>query len=95
MTLLEASMCAKPMTSCEIGTGTSYVNVHGKTGLVVPPESPHALAQAMNTLLDNESLRHELGCGVRERYESWFTSEAVAKAYLSLYQDALNVLDAQ
>ena len=33
MSLVEASMYSKPMISCEIGTGTSYVNLHGVTGL--------------------------------------------------------------
>lgn len=90
MTLVEASMFAKPMISCEIGTGTSYVNVHGKTGLVVPPESADMLAEAMNTLLADTSLCNRLGRGARERYESLFTSEAVGRAYHSLYQDILN-----
>jgi rhamnosyl/mannosyltransferase len=90
MTLVEASMFAKPMISCDIGTGTSYVNVHGKTGLVVPPESPQALAHAMNSLLDNESLRHDLGLAARERYELRFTSAALGRAYFSLYQGVLN-----
>lgn len=90
MTLVEASMFAKPMISCEIGTGTSYVNVHGKTGLVVPPESVDMLAQAMNTLLVDMSLCNRLGRGARERYESLFTSEAVGRAYHSLYQDILS-----
>ena len=46
MVLVEAAMCGKPLISCEIGTGTSFVNVHGETGLVVEPEDPVALAQS-------------------------------------------------
>ena len=30
-------MFGKPMISSEIGTGTTYINVHRETGLVVPP----------------------------------------------------------
>lgn len=49
MVLVEAAMFGRPQVTCEIGTGTSYVNVHESTGFVVPPESPCALADAMNT----------------------------------------------
>ena len=41
-------MCGKPMISCELGTGTSYVNKAGETGLVVPPSDPARLAEAIN-----------------------------------------------
>lgn len=40
ISLLEAAMFGKPMISTEIGTGTSYVNVDGETGLVVPASDP-------------------------------------------------------
>lgn len=37
ISLLEGAMYGKPMISSEIGTGTSYINVGGETGIVVPP----------------------------------------------------------
>ena len=43
ISLLEAAMFGKAMISTEIGTGTSYVNVDGETGLVVPASDPGAL----------------------------------------------------
>ena len=36
ISLLEGAMYGKPMISSEIGTGTSYINIDGETGLVVP-----------------------------------------------------------
>ena len=95
MTLVEASMFAKPMITCEIGTGTSFVNLHNKTGLVVPPESSQALAESMNTLLKNESLRQRMGQAARQRYESLFNSEVVGQAYWSVYQDLLQSKQSQ
>src|SRR5450759_1496927 len=50
MVLVEAAMFGKPQISCEIGTGTSFVNANEETGIVVPPEAPDDLAQAMNKL---------------------------------------------
>jgi rhamnosyl/mannosyltransferase len=34
---VEAMMSGKPVVSTELGTGTSFVNLHNETGLVVPP----------------------------------------------------------
>jgi len=51
MVLVEASIYAKPMITCEIGSGTSYVNADGETGAVVEPRNSGALARAMNLLL--------------------------------------------
>ncbi|MDB5081164.1 MAG: glycosyl transferase group 1 [Chloroflexi bacterium] len=58
---LEAMAAAKPVVSTELGTGTSYVNQHGETGLVVPPADPAALAGAVNKLLWDAELRQEMG----------------------------------
>lgn len=69
MVLVEASMMGKPMVTCEIGTGTSFVNQHGETGWVVPPESADALAQAMNQLLADEPwpsvMAEQPGCDMK------------------------------
>ncbi len=90
MVLVEASMFCKPMVSCEIGTGTSFVNLHGETGFVVPPESPEALAHAMNALLGDGALAEKFGRAARRRYEALFSGHALGKAYAQLYQDVLN-----
>lgn len=89
MSLVEAAMFAKPMVSCEIGTGTSFVNLHGVTGLVVPPEAPQALAQALNTLLADKRLAQQYGLAARQRYESLLSGPALGQAYVRLYQDIL------
>ena len=89
MVLVEASMYGKPMVSCEIGTGTSFVNLEGETGFVVPPESPEALAHAINTLLGDGALAEKFGCAARRRYEALFSGPALGKAYTQLYQDVL------
>jgi glycosyltransferase involved in cell wall biosynthesis len=50
--LLEAAMHGKSMISCEIGTGTSFININKETGLVVPPKNPKAISDAF---IDNMS----------------------------------------
>ncbi len=89
MVLVEAAMSGKPMVSCEIGTGTSFVNADGETGFVVPPENPSTLAEAMNRLLADAELAVRMGSAARQRYERMFSGEALGKAYASLYHDVL------
>ena len=87
MVLLEAAMFGRPLISCEIGTGTSYVNAHEETGFVVEPESPAALALAMNTLLNDDALSARMGEAARSRYEKLFSGPALGRAYADLFRE--------
>jgi len=89
MSLVEAAMVGKPMVSCEIGTGTSYINQDGVTGWVVPPEDPAALRAAMQRLLDNPQQAQAMGRAARERFEQMFTARRMAQAYRAAYHDAI------
>jgi len=86
---IEAMACGKPVVCTELGTGTSYVNVHQQTGLVVPPRDPDALAQAINGLLADEALRKRLGEAGRERANREFSSEVMIDRVLKVYEDVL------
>jgi rhamnosyl/mannosyltransferase len=88
MVLVEAAMFGRPLISCEIGTGTSFVNAHGVSGLVVPPENPAALGEAMNTLLSEEALARSMGRAARARYERLFSGPALGKAYADIFREA-------
>ena len=87
MVLVEAAMFGRPQVSCEIGTGTSFVNAHEETGLVVPPQDSVALAAAMNSLLADEALADRLGAAARLRYDRLFSGEVLGKAYAALYRE--------
>lgn len=88
--LLEAARAGRPMISCEIGTGTSFVNLHGDTGLVVPPANYRALAEAMQVLSFDNELASKMGRAARGRYERVFTLEQMARAYRQTYADLLH-----
>ena len=87
MVLVEAAMFGKPMISCEIGTGTSFVNAEGETGFVVEPEDPDALANAMNRLLEDDALTVRMGLAARARYERLFSGEALGREYAKLFRE--------
>lgn len=85
LSLVEAAMCGKPMISCELGTGTSYVNESGQTGLVVPPSDPTRLAEAINRLIDSPLEAAKWGQAGRDRYVRLFTADRMGKSYADLY----------
>lgn len=85
MSLVEAAMYGKPMISCEIGTGTSFVNLDQETGLVIPPEDPKALARAMNHMSANPEDATTFGRNARNRYLMQFTSDKMCSEYVDLY----------
>ena len=87
MVLVEAAMFGRPMISCEIGTGTSYVNAHEETGLVVLPESSQELRQAMSELLTDDNLATKMGNAARERYERLFSGPALGQSYAALFRE--------
>lgn len=84
--LLEAAEFARPLISCDIGTGTSYVNIDRETGLVVPPADPVALAAAMTHLWHNPGEAQRMGERARRRYLDNFTDTVMGEAYADLYR---------
>ncbi len=89
VTLLEGQLNSKPLITCEIGTGTSFVNQDGETGIVVPPGNPEELAAAMRKLHDNPELALEMGKAGRKRFDEMFCGRRVGGAYLDLYRQLL------
>jgi glycosyltransferase involved in cell wall biosynthesis len=87
---LEAMACAKPVVCTEIGTGTSFVNIHEKTGLVVPPNNPDALAKAINLLLKNPATAKQYGENGLARVNAFFSSDKMIRSTESLYRKILH-----
>ncbi len=87
--LLESAMLGKPMITAEVGTGTSFVNQDQVTGYVVESENPVQLAVAIDKLAADSTLARRLGEGALARFESLFTSQKMAQAYLQEYEALL------
>jgi len=86
ISLLEAAMFGKPMISCEIGTGTTFINLHAKTGIVIPPGDAHALSTAMQYLWSDPDAALEMGRAARKRYLQHFTADKMLDAYCKTYR---------
>lgn len=91
ISLLEGALYSKPLISSEIGTGTTYINIDGETGLVVPPSNPQALRQAMDKIWQNPEQARIYGEAAHARFESLFTARKMITGYTRLYKSLLNV----
>lgn len=89
ISLLEGALAGKPMISSEIGTGTSYINLDGETGFVVPPSDPVSLRAAMQHLWDNPDLCVAMGEKAAIRYKELFTGDKMVSGYEKIYKEII------
>ena len=87
---LEAAMKEKPLICTELGTGTSYVNAHENTGLVVPPKDVDALRNAMNFMVYHPQLAQNMGKAAKLRFQELFTAQRMCAEYARIYNEILN-----
>jgi phosphatidyl-myo-inositol alpha-mannosyltransferase len=83
MVLTEAFACATPVVASDI---SGYRDVMTpETGLLVPPDDSHALAEAVVSLLADEAHRQRLGSAARERARRYSWTD-IARRLLSIYE---------
>jgi len=90
MVQIEAMACRKPVISTALPSGVPWVNQHARTGIIVPPGDPDALAVAIQTLIADPALRRRMGEAARERVLAEFTAGRMAERTLAIYRDVLN-----
>lgn len=85
---LEAMACGRPVLATRVG-GLAEAVVDGRTGLVVEPEAPAALAAALARLLADPALCRRLGEEGPRRVAEGFLAEQMTAAYEALYREIL------
>lgn len=86
---LEAAMRSKPLICTELGTGTSYVNEHENTGLVVPPKNVDALRNAMNFMVYHPKIAARMGEEAHGRFIELFSAERMCNEYARIYREVI------
>jgi len=89
LAMVEQMAAGLPVISTELGTGTSYVNQDGVTGLIATANDPGSLASAISKLLADPGLRSRMGSAGRERVREHFTTEAMMRGMEGVYEHAL------
>lgn len=88
ITPLEAMACGTAVIGADVG-GIKYSILDGKTGLLVPPKDPQALADKINELLMRRPVLEEMGRNGIKRVQALFTWERVAQLMSRLYEKAI------
>lgn len=88
ITPVEAMACGTPVVGTRVG-GIKTTIQHGRTGFLVPPHRPDALAARLAELLLAPELRRVLGEAGRERANRHFTWSQVADHVESLYEHVI------
>lgn len=87
--LIEAMACGKPVISTELGTGTSFVNKNGVTGLVVLPKDVKSLSSAIKKISEDKILARKFGQNAFEGVKKEFDLERMLNKTVSVYHDVL------
>lgn len=88
--LAEALASGVPCISTALGTGTDFVNIHQQTGLVVPPDNPAALAEAILCLANDPEQQARYGTAGRKRAERVLAREPMLDEIERVYRDVIN-----
>ena len=83
--LLDAMGAGKACIGTRVG-GIPEVIDEGRTGVLVPPHDPPALANAIVTLLNDAALRTRMGEAGLERVNSQFSVEKMVEGTLAAYK---------
>lgn len=82
--LLEYMAAGRPIVATAVGGNRELIEPD-VTGLLVPPGSPEALADAINQLLEDPARAAQLGAAARARVRECYSQEARARRFEAFY----------
>jgi glycosyltransferase involved in cell wall biosynthesis len=86
--VLEAACSGVPAIGTKISATVDAI-IDGKTGLLVPVKDPQAMADAIATLLQDDTLRRRLGLAARERVVAKFSEDEICPLLIQEYKRLL------
>ncbi len=87
---IEAMSCEVPVVATTGGALPEVVGTSGETGILVEPNNPEALVEAIRQLLDDPAARERLGKNGRQRVIERFTWQVTARGTAACYDAILN-----
>jgi glycosyltransferase involved in cell wall biosynthesis len=79
----EAMSCGCAVIAADAGGTGELLGSDGRTGVLVPPDDPDTLADAVQLLLADRELREEIGAAARRRIEEKFPLSRMIDGYES------------
>lgn len=94
LSLIEAMAACLPVVATDV-PGHRDVVAHGETGLLIPPEDPTALADAVAMLLANPERRRRMGEAGRRRALKEFAIQPMIERTAAVYRRAAEKLEGE
>jgi glycosyltransferase involved in cell wall biosynthesis len=91
LTILEAMALSRPVVASNVG-GIPEMITHERTGLLVPPHDPQALAAAVVRLLLDHQLSDTIGRAGHDLVHDRFSIEVMVAAVQALYDEGARAL---
>jgi starch synthase len=86
MPVAETMASGVPVVASRVG-GLPELVIDGTTGLLVDPDNPAALSQAILRILDDRASAQAMGRAGRRRAEKLFAWEKIVETLLALYKE--------
>lgn len=87
LSILEAMSAGVPVIAADVG-GISYAIRNLETGLLIPPENPESIADAIDFLRVNRELREKFIANSKVKVQE-FDTENIRKIYENLYEEMI------
>lgn len=83
--LLEAMSCGLPVIATDVRGNRDLIS-NGVNGFLVPPKNPKKMTETISILLENQSLREQVGKNARKTIMENYTWNAVSYKFLKYYE---------
>jgi glycosyltransferase involved in cell wall biosynthesis len=88
LALLEYGFAGLPVVSTRVGQ-CGEVLENGDAGLLVPPEDPQSMSEALLLMLESSTIRNRLGNRLKERIERTYSVQAAIHSIDEIYEEIL------
>jgi len=88
LVLFEAMSCGLPVVATTVG-GTPEIVEHMKNGVLVPPQNPQAIADALSQLLAQKEVSTEIGKQAKQYIHRKLSWKESARQLMEIYQEFL------
>ena len=89
MVVAEALACRKAVVASAVG-GIPEIIENGRSGILVEPDNPSALARALVTMLEDDTLRESIAGAGYARVHEYFRCERMGSRYEALFSTLLS-----
>lgn len=88
LSLLEYGLMGLPVVVTNVGQCAGVLD-YGDSGILVEPQQPEALAQAIILLLENESIRNGFAAKFHKKVINQYSSQAIIPEIIKIYEQVL------